>query len=505
MTDRVQPGAIDSIIRNDELAQVFGQFSEGWIKPSTEPPSTAAVRRPEIDETALNGFALVSTSGFDITIDGGEGFVGGWCARDVTTTITVPGDTTGTVVLAWSLDAVFDPNVQSNRDLADEVRVDLAQNVDDQYPSTELFDVTADSNGITTTTDRRRLGASVVADNVEATGSITDPEGNTVTSLAAPVRVTEETTTFTESNVTVTNTNTKISNGSIELGVGNSLQTIDDFESNDLVVEDADWADWSGDISSLSAQQSTVISGSFSGEFEASNEEITTLIQRSPGIKASRVDVKIQIENATTSTGDRTEITLTDGSFSGSRVAQITFNDGGDIEAEGNDTGEDTQSNKTFTVSFRNIDYANSSYDVFLDGSQVLSNVSGFGSGVELKTIEIINRTDNSGETRSVYIDDIEVAEAPAKSGNALVEFDSGVPEDISAYDLISFQRTPDGETVTVDVEDGGGAVLFSDVGRNFDISSVDPSKNVKIRANLARSNNANDPTFDFAARRFIR
>jgi hypothetical protein len=175
MTDRVQPGAIDSVVRNDELAQVFGQFSEGWIKPGNRPPSTAAVRRPEITETALNGFSLVSTSGFDITIDAGEGFVSGWCARDSQTTITVPGSTTSTVVLAWSLDAVFDPNVDPNRDLADEVRVDLETNIDDQYPKTELFDVTADASSITGTTDRRRLGPTVTSDRVDTQDALNLP------------------------------------------------------------------------------------------------------------------------------------------------------------------------------------------------------------------------------------------------------------------------------------------------------------------------------------------
>jgi hypothetical protein len=175
MTDRVQPGAIDSILRNDELAQVLGQFSDGWIKPGARPPSTAAVRRPEIDETALNGFSLVSTSGFDISIDAGEGFVSGWCARDSQTTITVPGSTTSTVVLAWSLDAVFDPTTNQNRDLADEVRVDLAANVDSQYPKTELFDVTANSSGITSTTDRRRLGPTMTADRVDSQDALNLP------------------------------------------------------------------------------------------------------------------------------------------------------------------------------------------------------------------------------------------------------------------------------------------------------------------------------------------
>jgi hypothetical protein len=129
----------------------------------------------------------VSTSGFDIKIDAGEGFVSGWCARDSQTTIAVPGSTTSTVVLAWSLDAIFDPNQNQNqnRDLADEVRVDLEVNVDDQYPKTELFDVTADASAITSTTDRRRLGPTVTADRVDTQDALNLPVYPTLSDVPA--------------------------------------------------------------------------------------------------------------------------------------------------------------------------------------------------------------------------------------------------------------------------------------------------------------------------------
>jgi len=90
-------------------------------------------------------------------------------------------------------------------------------------------------------------------------------------------------------------------------------------------------------------------------------------------------------------------------------------------------------------------------------------------------------------------------------SGDALVSFDSGAPADIDSYDLATFQRTLDGEAVTVDIEDGNGNVLFSDISPDFDISTIDTSKNVKLRANLSRADTANNPTLDFAARRFTR
>jgi hypothetical protein len=102
-------------------------------------------------------------------------------------------------------------------------------------------------------------------------------------------------------------------------------------------------------------------------------------------------------------------------------------------------------------------------------------------------------------------IDEYNSGEGDALSGDAVIQFDSGVPADIEAYDLAAFQSSDDGETVTVDVEDGSGTVLYSDITQNFDITTVDPSKNVKLRANLSRSNTANNPTVDYAARRYTR
>jgi hypothetical protein len=184
MTDRVQPGAIDSIVRNDELSQVFNQFSAGWIQDGAS-PTPAAVRRQNIDETALNSFALVGTSGFDITVDAGEGFVGGWCCRDVQTTIAVPQNTTATVVLAWDLDSQFDPNVDPNRDAADDVRVDLQRRVDAQYPATELFEVATDGSQITETTDQRRIDPTVTAASLDAVDTIELPVYQTLSDVPA--------------------------------------------------------------------------------------------------------------------------------------------------------------------------------------------------------------------------------------------------------------------------------------------------------------------------------
>lgn len=166
MTDRVQPGAIDSIVRNDEVSQIFGQFSEGWIVESGT--TAAARRRSNIDETALNSFSFVSSSGLNVTIDAGEAFVGGWCARDTQTTLQMPANDTATVVVGWGLDAVFDPVVDANRDVADETIVQIERNTDPDYPVTPIFEIQTNSSSVTSTTDVRNLGPTAVVDLLDA-------------------------------------------------------------------------------------------------------------------------------------------------------------------------------------------------------------------------------------------------------------------------------------------------------------------------------------------------
>jgi hypothetical protein len=90
-------------------------------------------------------------------------------------------------------------------------------------------------------------------------------------------------------------------------------------------------------------------------------------------------------------------------------------------------------------------------------------------------------------------------------SGDALVEWDTGRPDNINSYDLATFQRNLYNETVTIDVEDGNGNTLFSDISRNFDISTIDTNKNVKLRVNLSRNSTDNFPSVQYLARRYTR
>jgi hypothetical protein len=148
MTDRAQPGAIDSVIRNDEIAEAMSAFSEGAIV-SPQNPTNASIRRSDIDETVLDAFSIsTSSNSLDVTISEGEGYVEGWFCRDTKTTLTLPTNATTDIVVGYNTDAIFDPNVDPDRDAADEVIVDLQQNVDPDVPQTVAHRVETDGSGV---------------------------------------------------------------------------------------------------------------------------------------------------------------------------------------------------------------------------------------------------------------------------------------------------------------------------------------------------------------------
>jgi hypothetical protein len=149
MTDRAQPGARDSLIKNDELSEALAAFTVGGIVSGSD-PTDASVRRNDIDETALNAFSLsTSTSSLDVTVGPGEGFVGGWFCRDTSTTLSLPANTTTDIVVGFDVDAIFDPDTDADRDAADDVLVDLAANVDADNPQIVAHRVTTDGSGVT--------------------------------------------------------------------------------------------------------------------------------------------------------------------------------------------------------------------------------------------------------------------------------------------------------------------------------------------------------------------
>lgn len=296
----------------------------------------------------------------------------------------------------------------------------------------------------------------VSAATLEATGSITDPEGNTVTSLSDPVRVTEEASTFAENNITLTNNKTKVKNGSVELGGVSSTVTRPDDT----------------DTTSTSQSKGIVINP---------NTGVTEIT-----VKISSNTSGVQDVSVTDSNGDNLLAQKTQGYTAGETVTfDVSLNSGTDYNIVCSNDGDSYTAGRNNNAS---TPYTSTNCDIVSGTSGALPSEGGpFDASDTLNTIK-----------------SVEAIGGDATTGDVLVSFDSGT-EDIEQYDLATFQRTLDGETVTVDVEDSNGNVLKSNISQDADISNIATLTDVQLRANLSRSNTANNPTVDYLARRFTR
>jgi len=167
--DRAQPGAKGSLTHNLEAGAAWGQFSEGWIVPGTQ-PSRPARGEAAIDETQLNAFAETSTAGsLSVTIDPGEAFVDGWLARDTSTDVDLAAGTADqTVFVGWDVSAVYSSNEDANRDAADTVIVGLASAFGDLDPRVPLWSFDTDGSGVTAVVDERDIGSTATPDQLRA-------------------------------------------------------------------------------------------------------------------------------------------------------------------------------------------------------------------------------------------------------------------------------------------------------------------------------------------------
>ena len=174
--DRAQPGAIKTVARNYELADVFGQFSDGWIVPA-DGPTISARRSTDLDQSAFEAFDLTySAASLTVTVQPGEAFVSGWLARDEPTDIELDADSETTIVLGWDPDAIYDAETDASRDDADRVLVDIDANVADDVSHTPIWTVETDADGVVTVGDERDVGPAVDAETLSVDMVVELPE-----------------------------------------------------------------------------------------------------------------------------------------------------------------------------------------------------------------------------------------------------------------------------------------------------------------------------------------
>jgi hypothetical protein len=327
----------------------------------------------------------------------------------------------------------------------------------------------------------------------------TDGNGNlTVETQAGGPNPYDQAQTFVESSLTLARNNTRVSGGSVELGLAITT-TIDDVEDGDITTTPSNWDGWKGDTGSLTAQQGTVLYGSYSLELSSSGSNLLIETERDSETTAGAA-FSIQVDAQSSNSGDGVWIDFY--TPSGSIVGSVRFNDGSNVTYGGTELLSSWSVDTTYDIEWLP-DFSSDTADIYINGSLVGENISNSSSQSGFARIAPRNIVLNSGISRNLYIDNVGLL-GDATAGDALIEWDKGVPTDIFAWDVATFTRTLDNETVTVDVEDGSGTVLLSDINRNTDISSVAANTNVKLRVNLSRSDTSNNPTLDSAYRSWL-
>lgn len=154
MTQKVIPctkGDSDGYIVAQLIAK--GANTDGWIQESSS--ALLADNHGSISGAPLNAFAEShSSSSYDVTIDTGEGFVGGaWAAKDTTTTATLNSSTTGqTVYLGWDAEGTDTILIG----LTDGSTGDPGFTSED--PRIPIWTFDTDGSGVTASYDERQIG-----------------------------------------------------------------------------------------------------------------------------------------------------------------------------------------------------------------------------------------------------------------------------------------------------------------------------------------------------------
>lgn len=178
MTERAQPGAQGSTMRNIEIGEAAGSLTDGFIVPSSE-PTFSAQRWNNLDEGQFDEFdASYSGSSLTVTIQPGEAFVKGWLATDETHDVALESsEDEQEIRLGWDADSVYSDDIHDSREEADSVLIRHEQNWPDNIPYLPIWEFETDGNGVVDSTDKRRFSPSLEVE------SLTFPNGNEVSGV----------------------------------------------------------------------------------------------------------------------------------------------------------------------------------------------------------------------------------------------------------------------------------------------------------------------------------
>lgn len=156
MSDITLPAEIDAAIDNKATGQAIAKAGghSGYVVRGAD----IAGLYSSLDGSNVNSFAHLSSSGLDMTLDGGEAFVYGWLCRDRETTVSLPASSEVTVCVG------YDPEALLGTDTAppDNDNIVIAPEADftAEQPYLPLYDVTTTSSSISSVDSVRPMGPS---------------------------------------------------------------------------------------------------------------------------------------------------------------------------------------------------------------------------------------------------------------------------------------------------------------------------------------------------------
>lgn len=238
--------------------------------------------------------------------------------------------------------------------------------------------------------------------------------------------------------------------GDYKLGI--LSPTLDDFEDGNITVEADGWSGWSGDTGAFSVQSSTVISGSYSGELYSSPSTTNSVEIAGTSRSPVRIDLSIQLDNSLDNSRDGVQISLE--TEDRSRIVEVEFVDFDDniyVYADNSEKVGNWNPGSKYTISYRNIDYSNNTFEVYIDDSKVHDGTFGV-SASEIDYIKLRNEAGSNNDPRNVYIDDINT-ERPAISGNVTDRFaaPTTAPTDFKQWNTIQAQGVTTGGSTSAD------------------------------------------------------
>lgn len=273
-------------------------------------------------------------------------------------------------------------------------------------------------------------------------------------------------------------------------------------------LEDGNTTNWTGDTGSFTAQTGTVISGTYSGELNAYDDQKKVTYE---GISTSK-NVEISVQAPYTLGGnDFILVGVMGDTGNFYTYCELKLRQDGKVIVRGNDTGETWSGGETHKVRFEP-DFNNNETDVYFNNVLVAENVdfdpndnvSGTTEGVRFT-----NDTFDSGADYNAYIDDIQEPQGFVSSGNiTTVEFDlsNELSEAPNTVVLSDTRQLPDDATIEYLLEDSDGktkTLTESDVDTEVDVSNFTSAK-VTCKITLyASSDQSSAPTQEDIAAHF--